>query len=306
MQTADNDETLKLDLNSFMKEDSFHGTVITAAYIDDEQTYQRASPRVLNAWNVERVTDDVRETTTTTVSNDIDFSRPTRLRGAASEKNMSNENVYINPRKRTLFDIAEAEQQLQNTIPATKRKSRPIQKASRRAREQELILQREPFILYIDDQQVELCGHREGIFAHKLEHRICGFSEAVRDRIKPGASYLQGPCELYKTYYQKYRLGLSPLGDNPDDFICFFSYDHDICFSLDCTYTNSFGPRGPPHKYVYVMRKSATNIFNYLLIRRDIEPCLKFVTPPRKEYIQVTRGISKNNTVKICHFIAMK
>lgn len=285
-------------------------------YIDTIQAHQRASPYESpqsNTHNVDvkrETADDFEHTTllaqVSAVSNAMDLSYPTRLRASSSE-NMCTEKVYINPRKRALLG-ATAVEKVPQSPPVKKRKSRPVGTASRRAREQELILQRKAFVLFIDDQRVELCGHRDGIFAHHLEPRMCGFSEAVRDRIKPTASYLQGPCELFKTYDLKYRLGrlYDNFTESPDDLICYYSYDHDTTFSLDCRHTNSFGPRGPPHKYMYIMQKSATNIFNYLIIRRDVEPCITFMTPPCREYVEVIKGVSKNMTVKICHLISKK
>lgn len=272
--------------------------------------YQRASPYESPQTNIvvkrETATDDdddgIERTQVSEVSNAMDLSYPTRLR--ASSENMCTEKVYINPRKRALLGAVEKTPQ----PPIRKRKPRPIGMASRRAREQELILQGNPFKLFIDNQAAMLCGSRDGIFAHHLEPRLCGFSEAVRDRIKPTTSYLQGPCELFQTYNLKYRLGrLSEnLDEGPDDLICFFSYEYDLTFSLDCRHTNSFGPRGPSHKYMYVMRKSATNMFNYLILRRDVEQCITFMVPPCREEVEVIVGISKNNTVKICHLIAKK
>lgn len=59
--------------------------------------------------------------------------------------------------------------------------------------------------------------------------------------------------------------------------------------SLNCTEHTPFGPQRPLHKYVYILNKNTTNIFNYLIVRRDVEKCIIFTTPLCREIIEVTQ-----------------
>lgn len=128
---------------------------------------------------------------------------------------------------------------------------------SRRSRETELILQRDPIIQFINKKRVQTCGSKDGIFSRDGSvPRMCGFAEAVRDRLKPGKSYLQGPSNLFKTEGTKYRLGRQVSGiinaESPDDLICFYNYEQDTTFTIDCTNQSSFGPQGPHHHVLII------------------------------------------------------
>lgn len=165
------------------------------------------------------------------------------------------------------------------------------------------------FILFVNEVEAPVNGLIHSFMPLGEPPRICGFTEVLRDRVDNGQRMsLRGPSDIFPLInglQQRYtvQVELPPGEQSPDDLLCFYSYRYDLPFRLDCTQTSHFGPTGPHQRYQFMMRKSMAQSLNYIIVRRDVLPCVRFTLPPELAYVVTSSGDVKKNSIKPYYII---
>lgn len=90
--------------------------------------------------------------------------------------------------------------------------------------------------------------------------------------------------EGYRKQYEVQRVKPA-YAESENDLICYFSYENDVSFEVDCTQTTHFWPIAPHQRHTILIKKSIRSCLNYLLVSLDIVPCIRFHIPPEVGYV---------------------